>query len=570
MSFCWKSLPHPVQYALLSSGVGKGHLLKVADLVERAGRDAASASVPSADALWVKDCLLAAWEADPLDVFTARRVLAAHEQEQFLAPEVAGLLRYCARQAPPDEATVQRVTGEISRHPEHWQIVLTREHGAGGPLLYLLGQAVYLGLRDGAFPWLQRFVDRAQALPRPLRLGLAADLAFAQQRWLEAAQGYAAAFAACPLPTWQVRQAESLCRGGDRAGAVALWRSAHATRPWQVNTLLRLSDILENRDRTDTPFPPGQGFVLLYSWNKAEDLDATLGSLLDSELHGEAGKARVIVLDNGSTDATPDMLRRREQDFQGRMSVVTLPVNVGAPAARNWLLALPEVRQAPWVAFLDDDVLVPRHWLRQLWAGLQRWPAQDADGSGGAGVCGGHAVDFHAPLRQQWTDMHLVALLPEDEIAQGAKGGQGAHPHLREHFGFSSPHLECPDFGEFNVMRPCVTVIGCCHLFTRAALDATGHFDLRFSPSQSDDVDHDLRQGLAGRFPVFNGHVRVLHKRSSGYTGNAQSLGNASGICNWYKLQASYSPAQIAALMDSDRQRLLDDVLWRLERLRAL
>lgn len=100
-------------------------------------------------------------------------------------------------------------------------------------------------------------------------------------------------------------------------------------------------------------------------------MDATLASLAASELSAPGGEAWIFALDNGSTD-TPDVYRKWRH-LAGRMTVVTLP-NTWRPAARNWLLALPEVRRADWAAFLDDDVAVPADWLRRLWSALRAYP----------------------------------------------------------------------------------------------------------------------------------------------------------------------------------------------------
>jgi hypothetical protein len=157
-------------------------------------------------------------------------------------------------------------------------------------------------------------------------------------------------------------------------------------------------------------------------------------------------------------------------------------------------------------------------------------------------------------MSQQWTDMHISLLRHEG-------GGRG----FRDHFKFSAPHEQCFDFGEFTFMRPCVTAIGCCHLLTRTAMDEGGAFDIRFSPSQSDDVDHDMRACLAGRMPIYNGHLRVLHKRSTGYHKTSNRRGWASAVGNWYKLQASYSEEEARRICELDQKTMWEDLLQRLE-----
>ena len=54
---------------------------------------------------------------------------------------------------------------------------------------------------------------------------------------------------------------------------------------------------------------PGRAEVLLYTFNKARDIDQTLESVFASDLGG----ARVTVLDNGSTDKDPGRAQRLER-----------------------------------------------------------------------------------------------------------------------------------------------------------------------------------------------------------------------------------------------------------------
>ena len=49
-----------------------------------------------------------------------------------------------------------------------------------------------------------------------------------------------------------------------------------------------------------------------------------------------------------------------------------------APAARNWLMHLPEVREACWAAYIDDDIHLPPDWLPRLGAAAARYPEAGA------------------------------------------------------------------------------------------------------------------------------------------------------------------------------------------------
>ena len=153
------------------------------------------------------------------------------------------------------------------------------------------------------------------------------------------------------------------------------------------------------------------------------------------------------MLDNGSEDGTAEMLRGWAERLSGgtaSLQVETLPVNVGAPAARNWLKRLPEVRAADWVAYLDDDALVPHDWLARFGQAV----SLDPD----AAVWGCRVCD-ETPPRVQSADLHLQAQ---------PQAGDGVFDLNLEFVDTCGQDL---DFGQLGYSRPCVSVTGCCHLF---------------------------------------------------------------------------------------------------------
>lgn len=357
-----------------------------------------------------------------------------------------------------------------------------------------------------------------------------------------------------------------LAAGEDSTALPHLLRALRAA-PWQANLAQVAADAISGLRRERAPLP-GPTLVMLYTWNKAADLDATLASLFASDLKmaGSAGgRARVMVLDNGSTDSTPQVLDAWAQRAGENLLRVTLPVNIGAPAARNWLAATPEARAAEYLVYLDDDVDLPAqpqaNWLGRLGAALARHPD--------AGVVGCKVVDHHAPHLLQNVAGHLA--IPQD--ASEVRPDLDYQRLSPNPFRLCDAHLQGPDWGLFDFIGPCASVTGCCHLFRRKALDAPaaagGGFSLALGPSQYDDFERDLRMLDSGTKAVYTGHLRVRHRKRSGLAGQDGSAASANALGNRYKMQCMHPREDIARHLAAqaewleahqlDRLRLLDE-----------
>ncbi|MEF2144554.1 MAG: glycosyltransferase [Desulfovibrionaceae bacterium] len=339
-------------------------------------------------------------------------------------------------------------------------------------------------------------------------------------------------------------RAESLLALGERQEGLDALLDSLTASPWRTNSLLRAHDLLHGLDSACAPLR-GQVEILLYTWNKADDLDAALLALAGSDL----GLARITALNNGSTDHTARVLAKWQTEFgRDRLRIVELPVNIGAPAARNWL-AHSEAADADLLVYLDDDALVPPDWLGRFGTAMQRYPE--------AGVWGCRVVDDAQPYMLQSVDYHLLPHgNPKGDVASGPDLAC-LEPHPIK---LSNLHLQGSDQGQFSYLRPCASVTGCCHLFRKDRFLETGDFSLFLSPSQYDDMERDLRMLASGRLAVYQGHLRVRHRKRTGSVTMAPGAEGANALGNRYKMQVMHGLREMDEAALRERQTLLDDL----------
>ena len=504
----WRSLPEELKAKLRLGFMGKAHLLEVAGWCLRSGDPAL---IPLA-----VDALQIVIREHPLDGAMACDLLLLEQARSILLPETVARLTLLADhwQSPDDQQGFLQLLAD--REYDQIRDFLDQAVADQPDNLFWREQVLMVGMvgndPDFVFEALSSGTEKSV-------VALMAD-----------AQGVAKAhFSPNPAP--------------DFGQLLAALRRT----PWNVNLALRAHDVCNGASRTGRPVP-GSTAILLYSWNKADELDATLASLLASNLDG----ASIFVLDNGSTDRSAEVLahweaRSHDTLGAGRFSSVTLPVNIGAAAARNWLLHLDAVRAHDFICYLDDDVELPGEWLGLLGAAVDAYPD--------AGVWGCKVVDHANPLLIQSADSHLL-------IEAGARtdlSRMAPNP-----FRLSDLHIQTLDTGAFDFLRPCASVTGCCHLFrTRTLLDS-GDFAIQLSPSQYDDMEHDLRLCEAGLFPVYQGHLSVRHKKRTGTASRTSARQEGNALGNKYKMQTMHEPADITSAMAAEHRLLEADLLRKL------
>lgn len=193
--------------------------------------------------------------------------------------------------------------------------------------------------------------------------------------------------------------------------------------------------------------------VVIPTHNRRDLLRRCLGAVLNQDYPDY----EVIVVDDGSTDGTGEMVQR---EFP-QVRYIRQESNRGPAAARNRGI---EAARGEIVAFTDDDCVVPRDWLARLADGFRRYP--DVAGVGG----------FQDP--------------PEMLIRRNLIARSEHARRLRRWGGRSAQEVmggaEIPGLGTNNVA------------YRRDVLLQVGGFDEHFPVAAGEDADLKLRIAQAG------------------------------------------------------------------------
>jgi GT2 family glycosyltransferase len=211
--------------------------------------------------------------------------------------------------------------------------------------------------------------------------------------------------------------------------------------------------------------------VIIAHWNRKELLRACLYSLRRQTLagaagphsatpdHGQPGALEVIVVDNGSTDGSPDMLATEFPE----VLVIRNRENRGFCAANNQGIARAAGR---YVALLNNDAEAHPRWLEAL--------VREVEQASGVGMCASKILLYDDP----GTIDKVGHLLYPDGQNRGRGAGQADH-------------------GQFDRVEEVLFPDGCAALYDRKVFDDAGMFDEDFF-AYGDDAELGLRIRLAG------------------------------------------------------------------------
>jgi GT2 family glycosyltransferase len=115
--------------------------------------------------------------------------------------------------------------------------------------------------------------------------------------------------------------------------------------------------------------------VVMATYNRGTTLEQGLEAVLNQNYPRDGYE--VIIVDDASSDSTPDLLERWQDAYPGRLRCLRQQENQGPAAARNQGVA---TAQGTLIAFTDDDCIVAPDWLEQIRRGYDE---PDIAGVGG-------------------------------------------------------------------------------------------------------------------------------------------------------------------------------------------
>jgi glycosyltransferase involved in cell wall biosynthesis len=233
--------------------------------------------------------------------------------------------------------------------------------------------------------------------------------------------------------------------------------------------------------------------VVVATMNRAEEL----GDLLASLERQSFTAFEVVVVNDGSTDATAETLERFRQRTALNFRFLSQQ-NRGVSAARNVGVSAARGRL---VAFTDDDCILPPDWLEGLFRGLEQQP----DGVAGVG----------GPLDTVVKNPHSLAgrfVKNQDDFNHIPVFGSLVIRH--RHVSLIDERENMPYLRTSNA------------IFRKDALLAVGGFDEAFRQPGGEDPDLCYRIISHGWHLRLKKDVRVAHKSRDNFSSYFRSLRN--------------------------------------------
>jgi GT2 family glycosyltransferase len=225
-----------------------------------------------------------------------------------------------------------------------------------------------------------------------------------------------------------------------------------------------------------------------------------LRDTLDSLVKMTYPNTKLIVIDNGSTDGSQDMMRK---DYPG-VELIENGENLGVMGGYNVGLRYGVQQKADWVLLLNNDIVVDPEMLSQMISVGVR----DAK----VGILGPKTYFYSEPNKIWYAGGNINFFT-----------GIISHRGIRE-----------ADHGQYDVTEETDYVNGCAMLVRREVIEEIGFLDMIFHPMYSEDADYSLRAHTAGYKLMYVPGAKLWHRVS------AFSGGGTTPLKTRYKVEHNF------------------------------
>ena len=244
--------------------------------------------------------------------------------------------------------------------------------------------------------------------------------------------------------------------------------------------------------------------IVVLNWNGAEETLACLESLAHVLVKGY----KILVVDNGSTDGSPEKIRAAFPDIEQ----LRLPANLGYAGGNNAGFRRVQELPSEFVIFLNNDTIVDPGFSAPLVETLRLQPL--------AGIA--------VPKIYYWDRPDLLWY---------AGGVVRLSTGLICHVG-----LRQKDAPDFDRPGPTGYATGCCFAMRCLDFEEVGGFDESFA-MYAEDVDLSLRVRALGKSIEYVPSSRVWHKVSASLTGRPflKLVKKSRGVLRLFSKQRAWS-----------------------------
>lgn len=260
--------------------------------------------------------------------------------------------------------------------------------------------------------------------------------------------------------------------------------------------------------------------VMMMTGNALEKLQSCMENLAQTKYP----RLRFHILMNGSGEPVRRYLSSLSTGgFPFPLDVQRSPVNVGVPAGLNWLLTK---CTAPLVLRLDDDIELPPDGLSRMVETMRKYPFAGAVMP---------AMTIHQAV--------MTASGPADCVVQPMR----ISPRLCG----TEPADKMPGY-PFRSIYLSNFMIGAIVLYRKKAIDLAGGFDLHYSPTQNEDIDHGVAVRAQGYDLVVDGRVMSRHYTGGMVGGSNEYVEGCLGGRRYFYKKWGKAPDILEQALDRD------------------